>query len=179
MVAAEHEVEAAHVVRVAAEPAHQHLVAVVNKTAGTVTHYVNGVSQGSYAVAPGFADNLPIFLGSFAGGSFSSHDGFIDDVKIFSGLLTQAEITALAAAPAPEVAVFDGVVTDPQLTDNTGTQDFGTVNVGGSSVAQTFTIQNAGTADLTGIGGPPAGPDGLITGDDFNAFIAAFAGGCP
>jgi hypothetical protein len=30
-------------------------------------------------------------------------------------------------------------------------------------------------ADITGIGGPPAGPDGLLTGDDFNAFIAAFA----
>ena len=34
-------------------------------------------------------------------------------------------------------------------------------------------------ADLTGIGGPPSEPDGLITGDDFNAFIAAFAAGCP
>ncbi|MFO0376703.1 MAG: GC-type dockerin domain-anchored protein [bacterium] len=29
------------------------------------------------------------------------------------------------------------------------------------------------------MGGPPAIPDGLITGDDFNAFIAAFAAGCP
>lgn len=34
-------------------------------------------------------------------------------------------------------------------------------------------------ADITGIGGPPNGPDGAITGDDFNAFIAAFAAGCP
>ena len=32
-------------------------------------------------------------------------------------------------------------------------------------------------ADLTGIGGPPAIPDGLLTGDDFNAFISAFAAG--
>ena len=32
-------------------------------------------------------------------------------------------------------------------------------------------------ADVTGIGGPPASPDGLLTGDDFNAFIAAFASG--
>ena len=29
--------------------------------------------------------------------------------------------------------------------------------------------------DITGIGGPPTLPDGLLTGDDFNAFIAAFA----
>ncbi len=53
--------------------------------------------------------------------------------------------------PAPEIAVFDGVVTDPQLTDSTGTQDFGSVNTGSSSSAQTFTIRNDGTADLTGI----------------------------
>ena len=32
-------------------------------------------------------------------------------------------------------------------------------------------------ADITAIGGPPAGPDGLITGDDFIAFIGAFAAG--
>ena len=32
-------------------------------------------------------------------------------------------------------------------------------------------------ADLTGIGGPPSIPDGLLTGDDFNAFIAAFSAG--
>ena len=32
-------------------------------------------------------------------------------------------------------------------------------------------------ADITGIGGPPSAPDGLLTGDDFNAFIGAFAAG--
>ena len=32
-------------------------------------------------------------------------------------------------------------------------------------------------ADITGIGGPPAIPDGLLTGDDFNAFVGAFASG--
>ncbi|MCA3005095.1 MAG: hypothetical protein LW650_04270 [Planctomycetaceae bacterium] len=32
-------------------------------------------------------------------------------------------------------------------------------------------------ADVTGIGGPPSPADGLLTGDDFNAFIAAFASG--
>ena len=32
-------------------------------------------------------------------------------------------------------------------------------------------------ADITGIGGPPAIPDGLLTGDDFNAFVSAFASG--
>ena len=37
--------------------------------------------------------------------------------------------------------------------------------------------RSACLADLTGIGGPPSTPDGLLTGDDFNAFIAAFAAG--
>ncbi|MCA3005830.1 MAG: hypothetical protein LW650_11890 [Planctomycetaceae bacterium] len=32
-------------------------------------------------------------------------------------------------------------------------------------------------ADVTGIGGPPSTPDGILTGDDFNAFIGAFAAG--
>ncbi|MFO0375786.1 MAG: GC-type dockerin domain-anchored protein, partial [bacterium] len=32
-------------------------------------------------------------------------------------------------------------------------------------------------ADITGIGGPPSEPDGLLTGDDFNTFIAAFSAG--
>ncbi|MCA3004037.1 MAG: hypothetical protein IOD15_01595 [Phycisphaerales bacterium] len=36
---------------------------------------------------------------------------------------------------------------------------------------------NPNPADVTGIGGPPAAPDNQVTGDDFNAFIAAFAGG--
>ena len=33
-------------------------------------------------------------------------------------------------------------------------------------------------ADIVGVGGLPPGGDG-ITGDDFVAFINAFAGGCP
>jgi hypothetical protein len=34
-------------------------------------------------------------------------------------------------------------------------------------------------ADVCGIGGPPSVPDFLLTGDDFNAFIAAFAAAEP
>jgi hypothetical protein len=69
--------------------------------------------------------------------SATSSVGVIDDVSYFELF--------------PEMAVFKGAVTDPELTDNTGTQDFGSVNVGSSSAAQTFTIRNDGTADLTGI----------------------------
>ncbi len=51
------------------------------------------------------------------------------------------------------------------------------------SISLTVTARTGGVpagcnlADVTGIGGPPAGPDGLLTGDDFNAFIGAFAAG--
>jgi len=34
-------------------------------------------------------------------------------------------------------------------------------------------------ADITGIGGPPSLPDGLLTGDDFIAFVSAFADAAP
>ena len=80
-------------------------------------------------------------------------------IKNFTTSLRQCLYLALVAAfslanvvlAAPEITVFDGLVTDPQLTDSTGTQDFGSVNTGSSSTTQTFTIRNDGTADLTGI----------------------------
>lgn len=34
-----------------------------------------------------------------------------------------------------------------------------------------------GPADVTGVGGPPSAADGLLTGDDFVAFVSAFAAG--
>ena len=58
--------------------------------------------------------------------------------------------TLLVLVPS-EISVFKGTVTDPELTDNTGTQDFGSVASGGSSAAQTFTLRNDGTAELSGI----------------------------
>jgi hypothetical protein len=50
---------------------------------------------------------------------------------------------------AAEIAVFKGTITDPELTDNTGTQDFGGLEEGYNSPSQTFTIQNTGTSVLT------------------------------
>ncbi|MCA3005207.1 MAG: cytochrome c family protein [Planctomycetaceae bacterium] len=45
--------------------------------------------------------------------------------------------------------------------------DSATLTLGGSLACS--------VADVTGIGGAPSPPDGLLTGDDFNAFIGAFA----
>jgi hypothetical protein len=41
------------------------------------------------------------------------------------------------------------------------------------------TVTPCNIVDITGIGGPPALPDGLLTGDDFNAFVGGFAAGDP
>jgi hypothetical protein len=64
-------------------------------------------------------------------------------------------VTVTAPTATPEIAVFNGASTAPanERADNVGTQDLGGVNTGSSSAAQTFTIQNLGsaTADLTGL----------------------------
>ena len=54
---------------------------------------------------------------------------------------------------APEIAVFTGAGTAAanERTDNVGTNVFASTLVGGSSTAQTFTITNLGTTNLTGL----------------------------
>jgi hypothetical protein len=66
---------------------------------------------------------------------------------------TFEEALIISIVAAPEIAVFSEANTLPanERTDNTGTHDFGTVNMGASSTAQTFTIQNVGNQNLTGI----------------------------
>ena len=72
-----------------------------------------------------------------AGGFYNGSSGLIETITAYSGL------------PAPEIAVFDGESTDAadERTDNAGTFDFG-AQLLGSNVTRSFTIQNAGTADL-------------------------------
>ena len=45
------------------------------------------------------------------------------------------------------------------------------------TITYTPPVVGCNLADITGIGGPPTQPDGLLTGDDFNAFIGGFAAG--
>ncbi|HMJ89446.1 MAG TPA: choice-of-anchor D domain-containing protein, partial [Candidatus Acidoferrum sp.] len=54
---------------------------------------------------------------------------------------------------APEIAVFTGATTNAgsARTDNVGTNAFANTAVGSSSAAQTFTVKNIGTANLTGL----------------------------
>jgi hypothetical protein len=63
-----------------------------------------------------------------------------------------------------EIAVFTGAGTSPanERTDNAGMHLFPDISLGGSSAAQTFTIQNKGGNNLTGIAVGKSGPN---TGD--------------
>src|SRR6185503_14087860 len=65
---------------------------------------------------------------------------------------------------APEIAVFTGATTNAgsARTDNVGTNAFANTTVGSSSAAQTFTVKNIGTANLTGLALAKAGAN---TGD--------------
>lgn len=55
--------------------------------------------------------------------------------------------------PAPEIRVFEGATTAAfaERTSGIGTLSFDPVTVGGSGVARTITIQNTGTANLSGL----------------------------
>ncbi|GEM_PF-4659817 len=104
--------------------------------------------------------------------------------------------------------VIDGVNTDPQggpIRFNATGARTGTVRIettGGSGTAgshwekRCIVTNSCGSvtsepaalrvlncpcspADITGVGGPPTAPDGSLTGDDFNAFINAFAASDP
>jgi uncharacterized delta-60 repeat protein len=72
-----------------------------------------------------------------AGGFYNGSSGLIEAITTYSGL------------PVPEIAVFNGESTAPadERTDNAGTFDFG-AQLLGSNITRSFTIQNAGTANL-------------------------------
>ena len=89
---------------------------------------------------------------------------------MFADLANGASETAFLA----NYAFTDAVLPDAQITA-----------LGGPNARGIFFLRPVGPnpptacnpADITGIGGPPSGPDGILTGDDFNAFISAFAAG--
>ena len=97
------------------------------------------------------------------------------------------------AIPPPPSSAPDATLTSVNLLDALGFWGFENISSYNFTVQrgdnqtpmiityQTIRIQRAACnpADITGIGGPPAQPDSLLTGDDFNAFIAGFAAGQP
>lgn len=61
----------------------------------------------------------------------------------------RAMIFGAAGSTSPEIAVFNGgAVTDPELTNNTGTVAFGSLPAGAAGAARAFTVQNTGSGTL-------------------------------
>lgn len=79
--------------------------------------------------------------------------GFDRVVRGSAGLSARIDIGAfeVQTTPAPEITVYDGTLAGTELTDDTGTVDFGSVGRLATSAARVFTIQNTGTAPLSGI----------------------------
>ncbi|MES2595078.1 MAG: choice-of-anchor D domain-containing protein [Verrucomicrobiota bacterium] len=105
------------------------------------------------------ASTLPSGLGLSSAGVLDgtpTQDGtfpIVVTVTDMNGCTGTSSTYNLVIAPvSPEIAVYDGNGTGgSERTDNSGTHDFGSVNTGSSSAAQTFTIQNTGLASLTGL----------------------------
>ena len=96
---------------------YHHLAAVVDKSAGTVTYYRDGILVGTFSVATNFTDGLPFSVGDFGGaGGFTGHEGVIDDLKIYNGLLTAGEVATLAAGIA---TIIDDKFDDGNIATNT------------------------------------------------------------
>ncbi|MEM6332874.1 MAG: LamG-like jellyroll fold domain-containing protein [Planctomycetota bacterium] len=74
-----------------------HVAAVVDRSAGTARLYVNGVDQTvDQTIHTDFKVNAAAKIGSKGDGAFGL-GGRIDDLRIYDGLLTPAEIAALAS----------------------------------------------------------------------------------
>lgn len=73
--------------------------------------------------------------------------------QVFSASSAFHTLALGAFPPAPEIALFTGAGTAPatERQSGSGTFDFAPTPVGASSAAQTFTVKNVGTADLTGL----------------------------
>ncbi|WP_146854126.1 choice-of-anchor D domain-containing protein, partial [Brevifollis gellanilyticus] len=128
-----------------------HHVALTYDAAAGMRVYLDGVLAGSNlgAFGPVNVTTNALAIGTKpAGVPSDTFNGLLDDVRLYNVPLSAADVTGFY----PEIAVYDGNGTGgAQRTDNTGTHNFGSMDTGSSSAAQTFTIQNAGMAELTGI----------------------------
>lgn len=140
------------------------------------------VVPGDGDVQQGTVTNLALSAGSTFAFYVDSTDGCCG-----RGILTISDFPLGSVDPA-EIAVYNGSGTGgAERTDNSGTLSFGDVAVGGSSSAQTFTLENTGAEDLTlsgiTLGGTDAaqfsldltGLDTVLAADETTTFTVTFA----
>ena len=109
---------------------------------------VNG-SGGSQNVSWGLSGTAPFQIGLY---------GISEGTTISSSQLYADNFSA--TTPGPEIDIQHPLGTS--LVDGTTKKSFGTVVVGQSGTAKTFTIQNTGTSNLTGL---VVSVDGMSAGD--------------
>jgi autotransporter-associated beta strand protein len=98
----------------------QHVAAVVDRSAGQATLYLNGAPVASGEVRSDFNHHAVLALGSMAGGLHGLR-GNMDDFRIYSRLLDAAELTSVYAAanaaplvtPPAALTMAAGTVSDP------------------------------------------------------------------
>lgn len=76
-----------------------HVLVTIGSPTTTVTHYINGVQSGTPGTSGGNYPNsvAPVTIGNRSNNENFTFDGSISDVKIYNRILTQDEITTLAA----------------------------------------------------------------------------------
>ena len=101
---------------------------------------------------PSAAGYFHFFRDNTSGGSTGENaPGMVDQIRIYNYALSAGEVATRGSVGPAEIDVFRGPITGTALTDGGSTTDFGSMQVGNASAAQTFTIRNAGSLDLTGL----------------------------
>ncbi len=130
---------------------------VISKTGANAANY-QVAGPVATTVAPGMITSFTVTFSPTAKGTR------VADIHIASNDSNEnpfdINLTGTALAPAPEIRVEQPA--GSIMVDGTAKRSFGTVSVGKTGTAKTFTIKNTGTADLTGLA---VSRNGLNAGD--------------
>ncbi len=76
--------------------------------------------------------------------------GVVDAIRMYDTVLSDSQIAAMGvgATALPEISLFRGTTSGTELFSSSSTSDLGSITLGNSSAAQTFTIWNTGKKDL-------------------------------
>lgn len=128
-----------------------------NGIATSLVEYMAFDANNRLYVADSLANQIRVFAPTGAGIGAA----LVTATTNHAAINAPAGIDTFVLTPAAEIAVFTGANTDPanERTDNVGTFGFPDTTVATSSAAQTFTIRNIGTVDLTGLAVSLSGAD--------------------
>ncbi len=125
------------------------LTALALSVTGTNPGDFSVAALGSTTVAPNGTTTFTVTFSPSASGSRTA----VVNIASNDPTKNPFRINVGGTGLVPQINVFTGASTSPgnALADNVGTQSFGSIAVGSSGTAQTFTVQNTGGAPLTGL----------------------------